>query len=337
MTSNKIFSNYSLKKYNSFAIDVFCDFFFSANSINEIKKSILSTDFKHKFILGEGSNILLTKNIKGLCIKINNLGIKLKEEKKEFVIIEAKAGENWNNLVNWCINRNYGGIENLALIPGSVGAAPIQNIGAYGVELKDVFYSCLAIDRQTGKLIELSNKECHFKYRSSIFKTTLKDKYVIISVCLKLKKKPFHILKTNYGDIQKITPAAPNIQNIANAIISIRQKKLPDPKKTGNAGSFFKNPIISYLKYQKLRSKYPNLPHFPHSKNKVKIPAAWLIEKSNFKGIKKGETAVHKNQALVLINLGKASGKDILCLSKKIQQTVKKNFDIVLSPEVTIF
>jgi len=337
MISNKIISNYSLKKHNSFGIDVFCDYFFLANNIDEIRESVLSNNFKHKFILGGGSNILLTKNINGLCIKINNLGIKLKENKKEFVIIEAQAGENWNNLVNWCIDKNYGGIENLALIPGSVGAAPIQNIGAYGVELKDTFFSCLVIEKQTGKIVEFSNKECNFKYRSSIFKTTLKDKYIIISVCLKLKKEPFHILKTNYGDIEKIIPTQKNIKNIANAIVSIRQKKLPDPKKTGNVGSFFKNPIISYIKYQELSNKYNNLPHFPYSKNKVKIPAAWLIEKANFKGINKGEAGVHKKQALVLINLGKANGKDILNLAKEIQEKVKEIFGITLVPEVNIF
>jgi UDP-N-acetylmuramate dehydrogenase len=288
-------------------------------------------------ILGGGSNILWTKKFNGLTLHINTKGISIIKENDSHVFVNVQAGENWHEFVLWSIKNNYGGIENLALIPGSVGAAPIQNIGAYGVELKEVFVECSGINIETLNSKIFSLKDCKFNYRNSIFKNEEINKYIITSVKLKLTKKGHHKLSTNYGDINKIiAKSIPNPRNIAEAVIKIRKSKLPNPKKIGNAGSFFKNPKINKSLLEKILTKYPDIPYY-FIEGAYKIPAAWLIEKLNFKGYRKGDTGVHKDQALILVNYGKSSGKEILKLSEQIQNEVYKNFSIKLIPEVVIW
>ena len=288
-------------------------------------------------ILGGGSNILWTKKFNGLTLHINTKGISIIKENDSHVFVNVQAGENWHEFVLWSIKNNYGGIENLALIPGSVGAAPIQNIGAYGVELKEVFVECSGINIETLNSKIFSLKDCKFNYRNSIFKNEEINKYIITSVKLKLTKKGHHKLSTNYGDINKvIDKSIPNPRNIAEAVIKIRKSKLPNPKKIGNAGSFFKNPKINKSLLEKILTKYPDIPYY-FIEGDYKIPAAWLIEKLNFKGYRKGDTGVHKDQALILVNYGKSSGKEILKLSEQIQNEVYKNFSIKLIPEVVIW
>ena len=288
-------------------------------------------------ILGGGSNILWTKKFNGLTLHIDTKGILITEENDSHVFVNVQAGENWHEFVLWSIKNNYGGIENLALIPGSVGAAPIQNIGAYGVELKEVFLECSAINIKTLNSKIFSLKDCKFNYRDSIFKNQEINKYIITSVKLKLTKKGHHKLSTNYGDINKLLgKSIPNPKNIAEAVIKIRKSKLPDPKKIGNVGSFFKNPIINKNLLKKNLIKYSDIPHY-FVDGAYKIPAAWLIEKINFKGYRKGDTGVHRDQALILVNYGNSSGIEILKLSEQIQNEVYKNFSIKLIPEVVVW
>ena len=288
-------------------------------------------------ILGGGSNILWTKKFNGLTLHIDTKGILITEENDSHVFVNVQAGENWHEFVLWSIKNNYGGIENLALIPGSVGAAPIQNIGAYGVELKEVFLECSAINIKTLNSKIFSLKDCKFNYRDSIFKNQEINKYIITSVKLKLTKKGHHKLSTNYGDINKVLgKSIPNPKNIAEAVIKIRKSKLPDPKKIGNVGSFFKNPIINKNLLKKILIKYSDIPYY-FVDGAYKIPAAWLIEKLNFKGYRKGNTGVHKDQALILVNYGNSSGIEILKLSEQIQNEVYKNFSIKLIPEVVVW
>ena len=288
-------------------------------------------------ILGGGSNILWTKKFNGLTLHINTKGISITKENDSHVFVNVQAGENWHEFVLWSIKNNYGGIENLALIPGSVGAAPIQNIGAYGVELKEVFVECSGINIETLNSKIFSLEDCKFNYRNSIFKNEEINQYIITSVKLKLTKKGHHKLSTNYGDINKvIAKSIPNPKNIAEAVIKIRKSKLPNPKKIGNAGSFFKNPTINKNLLKKILTEYPDIPYY-FIQGSYKIPAAWIIEKLNFKGYREGDTGVHKDQALILLNYGKSSGIEILKLSEQIQNEVYKNFSIKLIPEVVIW
>lgn len=288
-------------------------------------------------ILGGGSNILWTKKFNGLTLHIDTKGISITKENDSHVFVNVQAGENWHEFVLWSIKNNYGGIENLALIPGSVGAAPIQNIGAYGVELKEVFVECSGINIETLNSKIFSLEDCKFNYRNSIFKNEEINKYIITSVKLKLTKKGHHKLSTNYGDIKKVmAKSVPNPKNIAEAVIKIRKSKLPNPKKIGNAGSFFKNPTINKNLLKKILTKYPDIPYY-FIQGSYKIPAAWIIEKLNFKGYREGDTGVHKDQALILLNYGKSSGIEILKLSEQIQNEVYKNFSIKLIPEVVIW
>ncbi|MCL4160274.1 UNVERIFIED_CONTAM: hypothetical protein GTU68_036149 [Idotea baltica] len=283
--------------------------------------------------------MLLTKDFDGLVIHINSKGIDIISEDNDSVIVKAKAGENWHDFVLWCINNNFGGIENLSLIPGNVGTAPIQNIGAYGVELKDVFESCEAISLETKQIQSFSKPDCKFGYRNSIFKQEAKGKYVITSVNFKLSKYN-HNLSVNYGAIasqlELMQIHQPTIQDISKAVISIRESKLPNPKEIGNSGSFFKNPVISNTQFNTLLENFKEIPSYPVSDNEVKVPAGWLIEKAGFKGKQFGNYGVHKNQALVLVNYGNAKGIDILNLSKLIQKTVKRLFGINIEAEVNI-
>ncbi len=335
----QIEQNISLKPYNTFGIEVFADFFISVSNIDELKQVLALKAYPNKLILGGGSNMLLTKNFEGLVIHINMKGIEIVSEDDDFVTIKASAGENWHEFVLWCINNDFGGIENLSLIPGNVGTAPIQNIGAYGVELKDTFVSCEAIALETQILKTFTKVDCHFDYRNSIFKQEAKGKYIIASVTFLLSKKS-HKLHVNYGAItsqlETMQVSQPTIQDISKAVIAIRESKLPNPKEIGNSGSFFKNPVISKSNFNTLLQNFSDIPSYPVSKNEVKVPAGWLIEKAGFKGKQFGDYGVHKNQALVLVNYGNAKGSDILNLSKLIQKTVKRLFDISIEAEVNI-
>ncbi|QTY27380.1 UDP-N-acetylmuramate dehydrogenase [Flavobacterium sp. CS20] len=333
-------TNFSLKNNNTFGIDVKAKQYISVENFEELKHILKRFYTEEIFVLGGGSNMLLTKDISKTVIHINTKGKKIVDEKNNHIIIDADAGEVWHDFVMWTINQGFGGLENLALIPGKVGSAPIQNIGAYGRELKDVFVSCEAIHRQTLALKTFTKQDCKFGYRQSVFKQELKDIYIITKVRFKLTKK-HHDLKTDYGAIEnelnKMKVSKPQPKDIAQAVIAIRQSKLPDPKQIGNSGSFFKNPIVNKLQFEKLKHQHPNIPHYKIDNNSIKIPAGWLIEQSGLKGYRDGDAGTHDRQALVLVNHGNACGKDILELSKKIQNTVLQNFDIKLSPEVNIF
>ncbi|MDO5971666.1 UDP-N-acetylmuramate dehydrogenase [Flavivirga aquimarina] len=331
--------NISLKSYNTFGIDVSAKFFISVSSIDELKQVLVLKEHPNKLILGGGSNMLLTKDFEGLVIHINLKGIEIISETDDFVTVKVNAGENWHAFVLWCINNDFGGIENLSLIPGNVGTAPIQNIGAYGVELKDTFVSCEAISLDTKTLKTFTKVDCDFGYRNSIFKQHAKGKYILTNVTFKLSKTN-HQLHVNYGAIKSqleiMHIAHPTIQDVSKAVIAIRKSKLPDPKEIGNSGSFFKNPVISKSHFETLLQNFPDIPSYPISEDEVKIPAGWLIEKAGFKGKRFGDYGVHKNQALVLVNYGNAKGSDILNLSTLIQKTVKRLFDISIEAEVNI-
>lgn len=283
--------------------------------------------------------MLLTKDIDHLVMHINLKGIRVVEEDEETVVIKVMAGENWHSLVLWTLDRGYGGLENLSLIPGNTGTAPIQNIGAYGVELKDVFVGCEAMDIETQELEAFSKEDCLFGYRDSIFKNEARGKYIITSVKLRLTKKN-HVLHTFYGAIENelktMGVVNPTIRDISNAVISIRSKKLPDPSKIGNSGSFFKNPVVSKKTFEKFQKKHPDAPFYELDTDEYKIPAGWLIEQCGFKGKRFGDAGVHEKQALVLVNHGNAKGVEILELAETIQKTVENTFGIRLTPEVNI-
>ena len=329
--------NISLKPYNTFGIDVKARQFVDIRSLNELKKVINAE--KYFFILGGGSNLLLTKDIHKLVIHLNTKGIEVIQETNNDVFVKVQAGENWHEFVLWCIDHNYGGIENLSLIPGNVGTAPIQNIGAYGIELKDSLHDLEALEIDTVNTKVFTKKDCEFGYRNSIFKNELKGRYIITSVTFKLTKDA-HKLNSSYGAIQSELNINniinPTIKDISEAVINIRQSKLPDPKEIGNSGSFFKNPIISKDDFKTLQKTYPDAPHYVVSKKEVKVPAGWLVEQCGFKGKRFGDAGVHKKQALVLVNYDNATGEDILNLAKKIQKTVLEKFKIYLETEVNI-
>ena len=331
--------NISLKNYNTFGIDVKARFFVEITGLVQLQKVLELKAYPKKFIISGGSNMLLTKDIDALVVHLKLKGISIVEENENFVEVKAMAGENWHELVMWSLDQGFGGLENLSLIPGNVGTAPIQNIGAYGVELKDVFVSCAAMDVKTGQLEGFDNEACEFGYRESIFKNRAKDKYIITSIVLKLTKKD-HVLHTGYGSIENELKEKgivhPTIRDISDAVIAIRRSKLPDPKEIGNSGSFFKNPVISQKAFDRFIKKYPNAPFYEMDDDKFKIPAGWLVEQCGFKGKRFGDAGVHEKQALVLVNHGSATGKEILDLSKKIQDEVQKTFKIKIQPEVNI-
>jgi UDP-N-acetylmuramate dehydrogenase len=335
----QILQNISLKPYNTFGIDVMANHYASVTNINDLKYVLLLKEYQNKLILGGGSNMLLTKNFNGLVIHINLKGIEVVSENDDFVFVKAQAGENWHQFVLWCIDKDFGGIENLSLIPGNVGTAPIQNIGAYGVELKDTFESCEAISLENNQLQTFSKIDCEFGYRNSIFKQHVEGKFLITSVIFKLTKHS-HKLNINYGTIasqlEVMKIIRPTIQDISKAVIDIRESKLPNPKEIGNSGSFFKNPVISKSHFNALVKDFKDIPSYQVSDTEVKIPAGWLIEKAGFKGKRFGNYGVHKNQALVLVNYGGAQGEDILNLSKLIQKTIRRLFGISIEAEVNI-
>ena len=329
-------SNYSLEKANTFGLDVASESFFIVTSIKDLKNILSENKTKKITVLGGGSNILFTKFLDGLCLKIDLKGINVIEETENNVVINVMAGENWHDFVQWSVNSGFGGIENLSLIPGLVGAAPIQNIGAYGVELKDVFISCntINIKDQTERVFD--EKDCLFGYRTSRFKTIDKNIYIITSIKIRLTKKK-HKYNISYGSVkEEICNREINLESISKAVIKIRKSKLPDTNTVGNCGSFFKNPVINESKYFELKKKFPSISAFRVEKNQYKVSAAWLIEFLNYKGKSIGNVGFYKNQALVLINLGGATGKEILSLANKITSEVYSTFEINLQPEVEI-
>lgn len=332
--------NISLKPYNTFGIDVKAKHFISVENIDDLKTIFSTEKFPNKFVIGGGSNMLLTKDVDALVIHLNLKGKKTVSTNDNHVFIKAEAGENWHDFVLWTLKQNYGGLENMSLIPGNVGTSPIQNIGAYGVELKDVFESCEVLNLDTLTIETLSKKDCQFGYRNSIFKNEAKGKYIILNVTFKLTINN-HNLHTNYGAIlsqlETMNVTDPTIQDVSKAVIAIRQSKLPDPKEIGNSGSFFKNPIISTEQFKELQRNFPEAPHYVISETEVKVPAGWLIETAGFKGKTFDNYGVHKKQALVLVNYGGAKGEDILQLSKLIQKTIYRIFNISIEAEVNIF
>ncbi len=327
----------SLKNYNTFGVDVLAKRFISINYLHELQEVVQQE--QKLFLLSGGSNMLLTKAINdALVVHINCKGIAIDRETEAAVFLTVNAGEHWHDFVSWTVREGYGGLENLSLIPGNVGTCPIQNIGAYGVEVKDTITKVTALEIATGKMVEFSNTDCAFGYRNSVFKQALKGQYIITSVSFKLSKHS-HQLHTSYGAIetwltehQKPT----SIHTIAEAVIAIRQSKLPDPAVLGNSGSFFKNPVVSHSHFTSLQKEYPTMPHYLLEDQQVKIPAGWLIEQAGFKGKRFGDAGVHEKQALVLVNYGKASGKEILDLAHKIQDSIKTLFSISLEIEVNI-
>jgi UDP-N-acetylmuramate dehydrogenase len=335
----KIQEGFSLKSHNTFGIEAKARYFAHVSTEEELKWVLEQKEYPQRLILGGGSNMLLTGDVDALVIHIGLMGIEVVEQQGKYTYIQVMAGENWHELVLWTLEKDLGGLENLSLIPGSAGSAPIQNIGAYGVELKDHFEGCEAIEIDTGIKRFFSKEDCRFGYRESIFKNEAKGKFVITSVTLRLTSKD-HMLRTEYGTIGEELGQSgvlhPTIQDISRAVIRIRQRKLPDPAVLGNSGSFFKNPVVERAKLETLRGKYENIPFYEISKNEFKIPAAWLIDRCGFKGMRVGDAGVHQHQALVLVNHGHASGEEILNLARRIQVEVLNAFDIAIHPEVNI-
>ncbi len=335
-----ILENISLKPYNTFGLDVNADYFVEVNHLSEIQEILHKKDprFENMLILGGGSNLLLTQNFHGLVLKNNLKGIEVLEETDELVLIKAGAGENWHQFVLTCVKAGFGGIENLSLIPGTVGAAPMQNIGAYGVEIKDVFFSLEALNLETLEKEIFDNHTCKFGYRESIFKHEAKGKYMITSVVFRLQKFPK--LHLEYGAIKdtlkEMGVENPGIKEVSDAVIQIRQSKLPDPAEIGNSGSFFKNPEIYLDHFEKLKSEFPGIPSYPIDEKTVKVPAGWLIEQAGWKGKKINNIGVHKKQALVLVNYGGGNGNEIKELSQNIQADIFEKFGINLHAEVNI-
>lgn len=330
--------NVDLKPYNTFGISAKANYFAAFDSINSLDDLIKNNQNKPITILGGGSNVLFTKDYEGLILRNEIIGISVEKETEDFVYIKTGAGENWHEFVLYCIDNDWGGIENLSLIPGSVGASPMQNIGAYGIEIKDVFHSLEAYEVETGKTRSFSHQECEFGYRESAFKKSLKGKYIITSVTYKLTKK--HQINTNYGAIEEqlkqMAISVPTIKDISNAVIAIRQSKLPNPKEIGNAGSFFKNPVVDISILKKIQEKYENVPHYYMSDTSAKLPAGWLIDQAGWKGKRFGNYGVHVKQALVLVNYDNATGTEIYDLSQKILNDIQNKFGILLEREVNI-
>jgi UDP-N-acetylmuramate dehydrogenase len=334
--------NISLLPFNTFHINVGAKYFTEIKSVDDLRQLLSEDVYKNneRLVLGGGSNILFTKDFNGIVIKNSLPGIVLVGEDPEHYYVKAAAGESWHGFVLYCIEKNYAGVENMSLIPGQVGAAPMQNIGAYGVEIKDVFHQLEALDVHTGESVVFNNEECEFGYRESVFKGKYKNKFIITSVTFKLRKVPKYNIA--YGDIRKILDETAiqqpelTIKRVSDAVIKIRSSKLPDPKVLGNAGSFFKNPVISKQQFEELLLKYPIMPNYPQADGTVKIPAGWLIEQCGWKGKVVGNTGSHKMQALVLVNYGGATGHEIYNLALDIKQSVQEKFGIEINPEVNV-
>jgi UDP-N-acetylmuramate dehydrogenase len=336
----KIHSDVSLKPYNTFGIDVKAKLFVRFESVQDLQDLLRMPELKQeeKLILGGGSNMLFTKDFNGVVLQNGISGIEVVREEDDLVYVKAGASEVWHEFVLYALEHNLGGVENLSLIPGTVGASPLQNIGAYGVELKDVFHELEAVDILTGEVKTFSNEACRFGYRESVFKNELKGQYIVASVTFKLNRQ--HTLNTSYGAIkstlEEMQVASPTIQDVSAAVCQIRRSKLPDPAQIGNAGSFFKNPEIPLTLFNLLKEQHPDMPAYPVSELTVKVPAGWLIEQCGWKGKVIDNYGVHKNQALVLVNYGGAAGENIRQLALSIIHSVKEKFGIELHPEVNI-
>ena len=335
----KLAQNISLKAFNTFGVDALAHSFVAISSVEQLKQvfnELISPEIPF-LVLGQGSNLLFTRDYNGVIIKNEIGGIDVVDEDDAYVYVKAGAGVNWHEFVLYCINHDWGGVENLSLIPGTVGAAPVQNIGAYGVELKDLLHSLCAWDIRQKKLTEFNNTDCAFGYRNSIFKQDLKGLAVIVEVTFKLTKK--HTIKISYGAIKDELAnkgiSEPTIRDVSNAVIVIRSSKLPDPKIIGNAGSFFKNPVVNKSFFDTLQLAYPDVVAYP-SGNEMKLAAGWLIEQAGWKGFQEGSVGCYEKQALVLVNFGGATGKEILHLAERIQASVKGKFDVELEMEVNI-
>lgn len=330
----------SLKDYNTFGFDVKAKLFIKINTTQEFQDLLKTKEWKENryLILGGGSNVLLTDHFHGLVIVNCISGIEIIEEDDQSIVVKCGGGENWHQFVLYTLQQNWGGLENLSLIPGTVGAAPMQNIGAYGVEIKDTFHSLEAVNLHTAEVEVFSDQDCQFGYRESVFKHQYRGQYFISSVTFKLSKVGFHQLHLDYGAIQTVLKERdiknPTIQDVSDAVIQIRQSKLPNPAEIGNSGSFFKNPIIDAVDFNPLKEDFPEMPFYKLDNGQIKLPAGWLIEKAGWKGHSEHGVGVHPKQALVLVNYGEGRGKDILNLAKKIQDSVQSKFGVELSPEV---
>ncbi|MBO9155096.1 UDP-N-acetylmuramate dehydrogenase [Chitinophaga sp. GCM10012297] len=335
----KIQENVSLRQYNTFNLDATARYFAAFHSREALEEILAGPQFKYtpKLILGGGSNILLTKDFDGLVLKNEIKGIHTVSEDEEHVYVKAGAGENWHQFVMHCIEKGYAGLENLSLIPGNVGASPMQNIGAYGVEIKDVFEELEALHLQEHTLVSFNREACAFGYRESVFKRQYKDQFAILQVIYKLSKKP--TLNTSYGAIEQELERmgkTPSVRSVSEAVINIRSSKLPNPAEIGNAGSFFKNPEVTKEKYEELKLAFPNVVAYPLPGDHYKLAAGWLIEQSGWKGYRNGDAGVHARQALVLVNYGNARGEELVELSWQIVDSVKEKFGVVLEREVNI-
>lgn len=330
--------NYSLQPFNTFGIDVKAKYFASFSDLTELQTYLAAYPQEPLLILGGGSNMLFTQDFNGLVLRNEIKGIEQIDQDDRHIWIKAGAGENWHAFVQHCIAHNWAGLENLSLIPGSVGASPMQNIGAYGVEIKDIFHELSAYHIASGEIHTFNKEQCQFGYRESVFKRAFKNQYIIIDVTFKLNKRAE--VKTSYGAIQqeleKMGVTEPTIQNVSQAVIAIRQSKLPDPKVLGNAGSFFKNPVITLDEFRPLQARYPDISHYVVSATDIKLAAGWLIEKAGLKGFRQGSCGVHSKQALVLVNYGSSQGQQILALSTHIIQTIYSQFGVTLEREVNI-
>ena len=337
----QIEKNKSLKEFNTFGIDAHARYFINITTPEALQELLQTDIFKNEkhLILGGGSNVLFLNDFEGLIIKVSLKGMEIVDQDDETISLKVAAGEIWHDVVMHCVQNNWGGIENLSLIPGTMGAAPIQNIGAYGVEIKEVIKEVEVIDLKNGSKHIIKHDECRFGYRESVFKSEWKEKYFISSVTLTLRTKR-HQLNRSYGAIndtlQQMNVTTPSIQTISEAVVHIRQSKLPDPRVIGNAGSFFKNPTITQEHYELIKKINPTAPSYPTVNQEVKVPAGWLIEQCGWKGKKINEVGVHAQQALVLVNYGSGNGKEIFELSQKISASVKEKFNVTLTPEVNI-
>lgn len=339
MVSMKLFENVSLKPYNTFGLDATARFFSPFSSLEQLQEALtFPFTFQSRLVLGGGSNMLLTKDVDGIVLKNEIGGIEVTGEDSEHVYVKAGAGVNWHQFVLYCLEHNYAGVENLSLIPGNMGASPMQNIGAYGVEIKDVFHELEAFHINDKTLKTFTLGECQFGYRESVFKRQYRNQFVITSVTYRLNKVPK--LNTSYGairqELERMGVTEPGIQAISEAVINIRTSKLPDPREVGNAGSFFKNPQVPNAQFEELKKEYPQIVAFPVDEGHTKLAAGWLIEQCGWKGYRKGDAGCYPKQALVLVNYGRAKGEEIYRLSEEIIDSVKSRFGVELEREVNI-
>ena len=335
----QVLQDVSLRSHNTFGLEALARHWITITATEQLQDLLRDPAYRSvpKMILGGGSNVLFTQDFEGLLIKVAIPGISVVEEDDQSIFVRSGAGVGWHELVMHCIERGYGGIENLSLIPGTVGAAPMQNIGAYGVEIKDVFSSLEAVEVATGDLRTFASTDCQFGYRSSVFKHELKGQYIITSVTLRLRKQP--VLNISYGAISETLAqkgiSEPTMRDVSEAVIEIRRSKLPDPRQIGNAGSFFKNPVIPRAQYEALLIDYPTMPGYP-AEEAVKVPAGWLIEQCGWKGKRLGNIGVHDKQALVLVHFGGGRGDALMALARDIKASVLQKFGITIEPEVNM-